>query len=123
MYPLDGVLNALGVPKSIRRRRSLFHSLGLNLVRHVAVDYRKHTVRSLYFRAQGPISQEQAAKFTNLAKSEPQNLPLFTKMAKFLSPHGYSFSVTLTSNKGIIEWVGFYALKLLEGQFPTNYRP
>jgi 4-hydroxyphenylpyruvate 3-dimethylallyltransferase len=118
MRPLDDVLNAPGVPESIRRHRSLFHSLDLNFVRHVAVDYRKHTV-NLYFRAQGPISYEQAAKFTNLAESEPPNLMLFTEMAKFISPLGYTFSVTLTSDNGIIERVGFYALKLPEGQFPT----
>ncbi|MGJ7416609.1 aromatic prenyltransferase [Streptomyces cinereoruber] len=55
--PLDDVLGAPGIPGALRRTAPVFHGLGLDHVRHVAVDYRHRTV-NLYFRARGPVDPD-----------------------------------------------------------------
>ncbi|MFC8725771.1 aromatic prenyltransferase [Streptomyces bacillaris] len=115
--PLDDVLGVPGVPDALRRLAPLFHGLGLDHVRHVAVDYRHRSV-NLYFRARGPVDPEQCRRFTALAGAEPPGERLFGEMAAFLSRGAYTFSVTLSSTTGAVERVAFYALKLPDGQFP-----
>ena len=58
--PLDNILRARDVPKPISRHSPIFHNLRLESIRHVAVDYHSDTV-NLYFRAPGPVTEEQAA--------------------------------------------------------------
>jgi len=117
LRPLDDILNAPGVPDSLRFHQATFHSLGLNTVRHVAVDYPKSTV-NLYFRARGPVSQYQATKFNALAGANPPSAAEFEEMVSHLNPRGFTFSVTLKLSTGTIERVGYYALKLPVGIFP-----
>ncbi|MFD0426445.1 aromatic prenyltransferase [Streptomyces parvus] len=116
--PLDDVLGVPGVPAALRRLAPLFHRLGLDHVRHVAVDYRHRSV-NLYFRARGPVDPEQCRRFTALAGAEPPGERLFGEMAAFLSRGAYTFSVTLSAATGAVERVAFYALKLPENQFPS----
>ncbi|MGW4726440.1 aromatic prenyltransferase [Streptomyces sp. NPDC004291] len=116
--PLDDVLGAPGVPGVLRRTASVFHGLGLDHVRHVAVDYRHRTV-NLYFRVRGPVDPEQCRRFTALAGAEPPGERLFGEMATFLSRGAYTFSVTVSPATGEVERVAFYALKLPPGRFPS----
>lgn len=116
--PVDDVLDAPGAPAVLRELRPVFHGLGLDHVRHVAVDYRRRSV-NLYFRARGPVDPEQCRRFTALAGAEPPGERLFGEMAAFLSRGAYTFSVTLSLATGAVERVAFYALKLPAGQFPS----
>ncbi|MGW7544283.1 aromatic prenyltransferase [Streptomyces sp. NPDC054770] len=116
--PLDDVLGVTGVPSLIRERGPAFHRLGLDYVRHVSVDYHRGTV-NLYFRAPGPISEAQCARFTALAGAAMPDDRLFKEMATFLSRGAYTFAVTISPATGWTERVAFYALKLPEGRFPT----
>ncbi|KAJ8067981.1 hypothetical protein OCU04_003561 [Sclerotinia nivalis] len=113
MRPLDDILGAEGVPESLRRHEERFKELRLEKVRHVAVDYQKQTV-NLYFRAQGPISLQQATSFNALARAEPPSQSQFVEMQEFLNAVGYTFAVTIKIDSGEIERVGYYALKLPE---------
>lgn len=116
--PLDDVLGADGVPDTIRQHGPLFHNLGLDHCRHVAVDYTGDTV-NLYFRARGPLSDEQCAEFTKMVRTAPPAEQLAAEMRQYLSRNAYTFSVTVSLDTGVLERVGFYALKLPEGEFPT----
>lgn len=115
--PLDDILGARGVPETIRQHSTTFHGLGLKVVRHVAVDYDSSTV-NLYFRAPGPISEEQAARYVALAGCPPPSHTEFLEMRTFLNATGFTFSVTIVAATGAIKRVGFYALKLPPNSFP-----
>ncbi|KAF7885732.1 uncharacterized protein EAF02_004241 [Botrytis sinoallii] len=111
MRPLSDILSAKGVPESLIQHEERFKALELEKVRHVAVDYQKGTV-NLYFRAQGPISLQQATSFNALAGAEPPSQTQFFEMQEFLNAVGYTFAVTIKVDSGEIERVGYYALKL-----------
>ncbi|KAE9377664.1 hypothetical protein N431DRAFT_527667 [Stipitochalara longipes BDJ] len=115
--PLDDILNAYGVPEQLKIHQATFYSLGLDSVRHVAVDYEKNTV-NLYFRARGPVSAEQAASFIALAGGFPPSEKQFAELEKDLNPKGFTFSVTIVPASGAISRVAFYALRLPIGTFP-----
>ncbi|KAK6604046.1 hypothetical protein H4I95_05949 [Botrytis cinerea] len=100
-----------GVPESLKQHEERFKALELEKVRHVAVDYQKATV-NLYFRAQGPISLQQATSFNALAGAGPPSQTQFLEMQEFLNAVGYTFAVTIRVDSGDIERVGYYALKL-----------
>lgn len=55
--PLDDILLASHVPKSICGLGPNFQELGLNMVCHVSVDYHFNTV-NIYFHLLGPICEE-----------------------------------------------------------------
>jgi 4-hydroxyphenylpyruvate 3-dimethylallyltransferase len=118
MRPVDDVLGAPGVPESIRGHGPTFHALGLVRVRHVAVDYQHNSV-NIYFRAPGPITLDQCQRFVSLADGEMPDHDTFGEMKRFAAPAGCTFSVTMTVGDGRIQRVGFYALKLPQGEFPT----
>ena len=115
--PLDDVLNAPGVPEQLRMHQATFHSLGLDFVRFVAVDYQKNTV-NIYFRTRSPISAEQAASLTALAGGYPPSEKQCSELEKYLNPKGFTISVTVALASGAISRVAFYALKLPIGAFP-----
>ncbi|KAK6603511.1 hypothetical protein H4I96_06279 [Botrytis cinerea] len=96
---------------SLKQHEERFKALELEKVRHVAVDYQKATV-NLYFRAQGPISLQQATSFNALAGAGPPSQTQFLEMQEFLNAVGYTFAVTIRVDSGDIERVGYYALKL-----------
>lgn len=111
LRPLGDILSAEGVPESLRMHGRRFGEAGLEMVRHVAVDYHKGTV-NLYFRAQGPVSLEQATVFNKLAGALPPSRKQFMEIEDFLNEVGYTFAVTIEIDSGNIERVGYYALKL-----------
>jgi 4-hydroxyphenylpyruvate 3-dimethylallyltransferase len=116
--PLDGILAADGVPESIRRHGPLFHSLDLTHCRHVAVDFEHETV-NLYFRAPGPVTARQAERFAGLTGAAMPDEQMLADMGEYMSRGAYTFSVTLAAATGVIQRIGFYALKLPPGRFPA----
>ena len=116
--PVDDVLNVPEVPISVRAHGPMFHSLGLKLVRFLAVDYHGSTM-NLYFTAPGPVSKLQAAQYTDLAGSSPPTDQEFEDMSTFLNPLGFAFAVTMEYKTGKITRVAFYALILPPGKQPT----
>ncbi|TCO55794.1 aromatic prenyltransferase Orf2 [Actinocrispum wychmicini] len=112
------MLGAPDVPWTIRGHERRFRALGLVRVRHVAVDYRANTV-NLYFRTSRKITQDDSERFVSVANGKPPGPSVFSDMAKFTPPDGYTFSVTMAVDNGDIQRVGFYALKLPTGQFPA----
>ena len=114
---VDDILSAPGVPISVRAHGPTFHSLNLNIVRFVAVDYHGSTM-NIYFSAPGPVSETQIAQYTNLAGCSPPTDQEFEDMRKFLNPHGFSFAVTMEYETGRITRVAFYALMLPPGSLP-----
>lgn len=119
LRPVDDVLNADQVPDAVRAHGPTFHSLGLEVVKFVGVDYHGNTM-NLYFRAPGPVTKDQAAKFTNLAQCPPPTEQEFQDMQAYLNPEGYPFSVTLEYTTGTIRRVSFYGLDIPEGKWPTT---
>ncbi|KKY13521.1 hypothetical protein UCRPC4_g06967 [Phaeomoniella chlamydospora] len=119
MRPVDDILNAPHVPESIRRHGPTFHSLGLELVRHVAADYLSETL-NIYFRAPGPINLQQAITYIRLADVTLNiSADEVEEMRQFLNPTGFTFSVTMAYTTGEIQRVAFYALKLHPGKYPV----
>ena len=116
--PVDDILNAPEVPISVRAHGPTFHSLGLDVVRFLAVDYHGSTM-NLYFTAPGPVSEDQAAQYTNLAGCLPPTDQEFEDMCTFLNPQGYAFAVTMEYKTGRITRVAFYALILPPGKLPA----
>lgn len=106
--PLDEVIIAPGVPDSIRRHAPLFHSLNLNNVQHIAVDYHQRSV-NIYFDCVGEITLERAAALTKLAGAEAPDDALLAQMKEHLTPRGHPFAVTMTLD-GEIKRVCFYAV-------------
>ncbi|KAI5455845.1 prenyltransferase-like protein [Mariannaea sp. PMI_226] len=115
---LDDILDAPGVPDTIRHHRKTFHSLNLTILRYVAVDYHAHTI-NLYFRAPGPLSFEAAANYVALAGSPPPLWEDYKEMVSFLNPDGFAFGVTIDCNTGFIGRVAIYAIKLPTGKSPV----
>jgi 4-hydroxyphenylpyruvate 3-dimethylallyltransferase len=118
MRPLSEILGAPAVPETARRRYSEFQDLGLAVVRHVAVDYLQGTM-NIYFAAPGPITETQCRQFVSLAHGEQPSPPVFADMSRYMAPSRYTFSVTMNMDDGTVKRVGFYALKLPEGEFPV----
>ena len=115
---VDDVLSASAMPCSIRAHGPSFHGLGLDSVTFIAADYSGGTI-NLYFPAPGPISQDQAARYTNLARSPPPTDGEFQDMLQVLYPKHYHFAVTMDFFTGKITRVAFYALDLPASQAPT----
>lgn len=115
MRPIDYLLRARDVPESIRSLGPTFQGLGLNFVRHVAVDFHSNTM-NIYFRAPSPITEEQTAKLVALAGSPPPSQVEFQRMRELLNPKGFTFSVTAEVATGAVKRVAFYAQKLPPGE-------
>ena len=117
LRPLDDILSVPKVPMSITKHRSIFHSLGLEEVRHVAVDFHSGTV-NFYFRAKGPLTESLAQKLVGLAGFCPFSKDDLADMPAFMSPEYFTFAVTMKIITGEIKRVAFYALGLPPNTFP-----
>ena len=105
-------------PRKSAAINPVFCGLGLEHVRHVAVDY-QHRTANLYFRITHGLTRADTERFAALAESGPPDLATYADMTRFIASGGFTLSVTMTIDTGSIERVGFYALKLPVGQFPT----
>ena len=117
--PIDDILNAECVPESIQRHRSDFHALGLNYVRHVAVDWKEDTV-NLYFRIKQPINSISISTLTALAGSDGPNALEMAEMKRYLPADGFTFAVTMALVDGSVHRVAFYAMRLPPGEYPES---
>lgn len=117
LRPLDDLLSVPHVPECISMHRDMFLDLGLNTVRHVAVDFYTDDV-ILYFRAAGPLTEDQALSFVALAGYTSLSKSELMEMQKYLSPLGFTFAATITVPSGEIVRVAFYVLGLDEVKFP-----
>ncbi|MFJ6379480.1 aromatic prenyltransferase [Kitasatospora sp. NPDC092039] len=115
--PVAEVLDAPGVPDTIRRHHDRFRELGLTSVRHVAVDY-QHDTANLYFRTREGLAPAGLERLLALSGGGVPDAATFQDMAAFTAPDGHTFSVTLRLGSGGIERVGVYALRLPAGRFP-----
>ncbi|KAH0497869.1 hypothetical protein TgHK011_005151 [Trichoderma gracile] len=115
---LDDILDAPEIPATIGLHRDTFLSLQLTHVRYVAVDFKSHTI-NLYFRAPGPLTLEQATRYSALAGSPPPSADQLTEMTKFLNPSNFAFGVTIDPSTGSMKRVAIYAVKLPAGELPT----
>jgi 4-hydroxyphenylpyruvate 3-dimethylallyltransferase len=118
MRPLGEILDAPVVPEAARRRHSQLQDLGLAVVRHVAVDH-LHGTMNVYFAVRGPITEAKCRQFVSLAHGDQPSLSVFADMNRYMAPRRFTFSVTANIDDGAIERVGFYALRLPEGEFPA----
>ncbi|KAJ5557266.1 secondary metabolism biosynthetic enzyme [Penicillium frequentans] len=116
--PVDEILNAPGVPYSVRCHGPTFRSLGLELVSFVAVDYESSTM-NIYFIAPGPISETQAAQYTALAQCKPPTKEGFQDLRSFLDHQGFTFAITMDYETGTVTRVAFYALNLSGSRLPA----
>ncbi|MFC4056659.1 aromatic prenyltransferase [Actinomadura syzygii] len=116
--PVEQVLGASAVPQALRRHESRFRALGLDVVRHVAVDYAGDTA-NLYFRTIRKITPGVCERLVALAAGDPPGPSLFADLAAFTPPDGHTFSVTMRVSDGEIQRVGIYALKLPASRFPA----
>ena len=116
---VDDILDAAVVPECARVHRAKFHSLGLKLVHFVAVDHHSDTM-NIYFTVPGPISEAQAAAYTNLAGCKPPTAAEFQDLSKFLPTQRFVFAVTIDYNTGKIKRVAFYALNVPGGEIPAT---
>jgi hypothetical protein len=106
--PVDDVLDASEVPEAVRAHKPTFRRLGLELVRFAAVDYDGASM-NLYFTAPGPLSESQAAQYTDLAQCGPPTKQEFQDMHAFLNSQGFLFAVTMDYKTGEVKRVAFYA--------------
>lgn len=114
--PVDDILQAPNVPESVRCLGPTFHKLGLNIIRHVAVDYQSGTV-NIYFRLPGPISEEQAFKLVGLVGSPSPSQGEMLQMCELLHPIAFSFAVTVKVTTGVVKRVAFYGHKMPPGGY------
>ena len=116
--PVDEILNAPEVPVSVRAHGPTFHSLGLEIVTFLAVDYHSNTM-NLYFVGPSPLSKSQAARLTNLAGCSPPTDEELEDMHGFLTPGAFPFAVTMEYKTGRITRVAIYAMNLSPQKLPT----
>lgn len=109
--PLDEILAAPGVPEAIQRHGPAFHSLGLDVIQHTAVDYHRRSV-NFYFDYFGVTTMERAAAITKLANADPPSPTLLKQMNKYLTPDGHPVAVTMTLDGQIVR-VCFYSIRTI----------
>ncbi|KAJ0114046.1 hypothetical protein J7T55_007880 [Diaporthe amygdali] len=110
LKPTDDILGAPGIPSTITRHKNTLHSLGLDLMRHIAVDYYGGTV-NLYFTKKHALSPEGVRSFVALASPE-QAAALaedeIAHMTRYLSPDASELAVTVNVATGSIKRVAIY---------------
>lgn len=116
--PIDDILNTPEVPASVRAHGPMFHSVGLETVTFLAVDYHSQTM-NLYFAGPSPMTKTQAAQYTNLVGCSPPTDQEFKEMSTFLSPGAFPFAVTMEYETGRITRVAIYAMALSPERLPT----
>jgi 4-hydroxyphenylpyruvate 3-dimethylallyltransferase len=116
--PLDELLNADNVPMQIKALGPKFHALGLDTVRHAAVDWQSSTI-NLYFWVNGEIDLEQANKLVTLARSPPITQENLAEIKPYLIPSGFTFAATVKADTGHCKRVGIYALRLDGDNLPA----
>jgi 4-hydroxyphenylpyruvate 3-dimethylallyltransferase len=115
--PFADILRVADTPEPVRRTGRRLGRLGLQSVRHVAVNYFDNTL-NWYFPVAGPLDQLRCSQLVALANGDPPSRSVFGDMSRFVPSDRFTFSVTLTEH-GEVQRVAFYALKLPSGQWPA----
>lgn len=116
LRPAGEVFASHRVPAAVRDLLPGFLTLGLAHLRFVACDWRSNTA-NFYFRAQGPLDEEQFARIHALAGGAPPRPDLVTEVIAYV-PEDYCVAVTVPMGTGVVERVCFYALRVPEDRLP-----
>ncbi|KAH8690206.1 prenyltransferase-like protein [Talaromyces proteolyticus] len=108
---IDELLKVPNVPESIRALGAQFKEVGLDTVRHTAVDWRTSTV-NIYFWVNGEIDLEIANRLVGLSGGTALTKEKLDEIKSQLIPEGFTFATTINSATGNIERVAVYALRL-----------
>ncbi|KAI3318678.1 prenyltransferase-like protein [Xylariaceae sp. AK1471] len=108
---VDDILDAEGVPKTVRAHRDTFKRLGLRYCHFVAVDHHSASL-NIYFTVPGPIGAAQAAAYTALAGASPPTPEEWADMQTYVPKHRFAFAVTMAHATGQIKRVSIYALNI-----------
>lgn len=111
------VLSQPFMPKSVSQHLSAFLSAGLNYLRLVAIDRRSDTV-NLYFRARGPATVAQCARFLDLVGA-PLPHDRMQQDILTLVPLDFTVAVTVHPIQGSIERVALAAPSLSYDEIPV----
>ncbi|CRG83396.1 hypothetical protein PISL3812_00747 [Talaromyces islandicus] len=114
---LKEVLAAPHVPEPIGALGQKFGDVGLDTVRHVAVDWRSSTI-NIYFWVKGQISLRLANRLLALSGGGPLTRSQLEEIKSFLIPEGFTFATTITAATGDIKRVAIYALRLDGNRLP-----
>ncbi|KAI3394863.1 hypothetical protein diail_2150 [Diaporthe ilicicola] len=122
LKPTEEIVGAPGIPSTITRHKDLLHSLGLDLMRHIAVDYYGGTV-NLYFTKKHALTPEEVRSFVALAS--PEQAAALTEgeiahITKYINPDASELAVTVNVDTGAIKRVAIYVflaeqVKALQG--------
>src|SRR5689334_13651231 len=115
--PLAEILSVAGTPEPVRRTGRGLRQLGLESIRHVAVNYLDSTA-TYYFPAAGPIDERRCSELVALANGASPSRSVLADVSRFIPADRFTVSVTMTEH-GEIDRVGFYALKLPSRQWPA----
>jgi 4-hydroxyphenylpyruvate 3-dimethylallyltransferase len=116
--PVDELLKAPHVPKAIGALEGKLKSIGLDTVRHAAVDWRSSTV-NIYFWVRGPLGLEKANDLIALSGAGPINEQKLSEIQPFLRREGFTFATTINAHTGDFKRVAIYALQLDNDRLPA----
>lgn len=116
---LEALLAAAHVPEPIRALEQKFKAVGLDTVRHAAVDWRTLTI-NIYFWVKGQINSELANDLLSLSRGGPLTRSELEEIKSFLVPEGFTFATTIKAETGDIKRVAIYALRLDAKRLPKT---
>ncbi|PQE19009.1 4-hydroxyphenylpyruvate 3-dimethylallyltransferase protein [Rutstroemia sp. NJR-2017a WRK4] len=114
---LGDILGGEAVPEVMKGWKSRFENVGLDKVRHLAVDWIGGTV-NLYFLVPGPFSLEQVSSHLSLLSRGAPSQEIIQELEKLLPKQGYTFAVTLDVGTGEVMRVAYYVMGIPEGRMP-----
>ncbi|OKL63318.1 hypothetical protein UA08_01803 [Talaromyces atroroseus] len=116
-HPVGELLKAPHVPKALCALENKFKSIGLDTVRHAAVDWRSSTV-NVYFWVRGPLDVERANSLIALSRAGPIYEQKLAEIQPFLRREGFTFATTIDAHTGDFKRVAIYALQLDNDKLP-----
>lgn len=114
---LEALLATPHVPEALRALEQQFKAVGLDTVRHAAVDWRSSTI-NIYFWVKGQINLELANRLLSLSGGGPLTSREMEQIKSFLIPEGLTFATTITAATGDVKRVAIYALRLDSKRLP-----
>ncbi|PQE05966.1 Aromatic prenyltransferase protein [Rutstroemia sp. NJR-2017a BBW] len=114
---LGDILGGEAVPEALKRCKPLFQTLGLDQIRHLAVDWTGGTV-NLYFLVPGPFSLEQISSHFSLLSRGAPSQEIIEELEKLLPKQAYTFAVTLDVETGVVMRVAYYVMGIPDDRMP-----
>lgn len=116
-HPVHELLRAPHVPKAISALEDKLQSMGLDTVRHAAVDWRSSTV-NIYFWVRGPLDLDKANGLIALSGSGPIDERKLSEITPLLRQEGFTFATTIDAHTGDFKRVAIYALQIANNNLP-----